>query len=81
MESHTNSNLIILLPWPYCHGRFPRDGDPEATPRVPLKGKTGIVTCGMKNIGAGIAYDLSKRGADVCSPSLLDLYTNTSPVI
>lgn len=31
----------------------------------PLEGKTAIVTGGSKNIGAGIAYDLSKRGADV----------------
>jgi NAD(P)-dependent dehydrogenase (short-subunit alcohol dehydrogenase family) len=30
-----------------------------------LQGKTAIVTGGSKNIGAGIAFDLARRGADV----------------
>jgi NADP-dependent 3-hydroxy acid dehydrogenase YdfG len=33
---------------------------------LPLKGKVAIVTGGSRGLGAGMAYELAKRGADVC---------------
>jgi len=39
---------------------------------LPLKGKTAIVTGGSRGLGAGMAYELAKRGADV-------VLTYTSP--
>jgi len=32
---------------------------------LPLAGKTAMVTGSSRGIGAGIAYELAKRGADV----------------
>jgi 5,10-methylene-tetrahydrofolate dehydrogenase/methenyl tetrahydrofolate cyclohydrolase len=38
-------------------------------PHLPLQGKSAIVTGASRGIGAGIAFELGKRGADVlCSP-------------
>jgi hypothetical protein len=41
-----------------------------------LQGKTAMITGGSRNIDAGIAYDLSKRGADVSPTSALHRFTN-----
>lgn len=39
------------------------------TSHLPLHGKTAIVTGASRGIGAGIAIELGRRGADVISPN------------
>jgi 3-oxoacyl-[acyl-carrier protein] reductase len=52
---------------------------------LPLKGKTAIVTGASRGPGAGMAYELAKRGADVVltytSPSSSSLISSLSSKI
>ncbi|RDW80226.1 putative 3-ketoacyl-acyl carrier protein reductase protein [Coleophoma cylindrospora] len=43
----------------------PPSPKPPQTSHLPLLGKTAVVTGGSRGIGAGIAYELAKKGADV----------------
>lgn len=64
--------LPSFLAYLYKHNTNSRTMSTTSNAALPLQGKVAIVTGASRGIGAGIAIELARRGAEVGPPSMFE---------